>query len=337
MNRDECNRSRFLPEDRGGHYESWFQRANHAERPLGFWIRYTVFSPRGHPSGHAPSCGRSISMASAGASAPPSRSFRSPRLASPQAPSTCRIGDARLDSCSASSARRTRRAACAARDPHEAPPPIRCCSCGRRSTTAACPRRRRWSSSPNASFSGSLVVDGETVEVDGWLGSQNHNWGSKHTDEYAWGQVAGFDGAPGTFLECSTARLKIGPLWTPRLTLVVLRLEDREDANGIAQALRAEGSFDFGSWRLRTRSDEASIEGRFRRPPRPSSGWSTTTRPEARRPASTASCGLRAPGRAARAAGADPSLEASRRLRDPDRAHRSRDCGRRLISCCPRG
>lgn len=97
--------------------------------------------------------------------------------------------------------------------------------------------------------------------------SQNHNWGSKHTDEYAWGQVAGFDDAPGTFLECSTARLKIGPLWTPRLTLVVLRLEDREiRLNGIAQALRAQGSFDFGSWRLRTRSDEAGIEARFEAP-----------------------------------------------------------------------
>lgn len=29
-----------------GHYESFFQRANHPTRPLAFWIRYTIFSPK---------------------------------------------------------------------------------------------------------------------------------------------------------------------------------------------------------------------------------------------------------------------------------------------------
>ena len=32
-----------------GHYESFFQRANHPTRPLAFWIRYTIFSPKGRP------------------------------------------------------------------------------------------------------------------------------------------------------------------------------------------------------------------------------------------------------------------------------------------------
>lgn len=32
-----------------GHYESFFQRANHPSRPLAFWIRYTIFSPRNRP------------------------------------------------------------------------------------------------------------------------------------------------------------------------------------------------------------------------------------------------------------------------------------------------
>ena len=32
-----------------GHYESFFQRANHPTRPLAFWIRYTLFSPHAHP------------------------------------------------------------------------------------------------------------------------------------------------------------------------------------------------------------------------------------------------------------------------------------------------
>jgi len=38
---------------------------------------------------------------------------------------------------------------------------------------------------PHARFTGTLEVDGRVVEVDGWPGSQNHNWGERHTDRYA--------------------------------------------------------------------------------------------------------------------------------------------------------
>ena len=33
-----------------GHYESWFQRANHPTRPLALWIRYTIFAPSHGPA-----------------------------------------------------------------------------------------------------------------------------------------------------------------------------------------------------------------------------------------------------------------------------------------------
>src|SRR5262245_37179955 len=47
--RDALNVARFRPGDRGGCYESFYQRANHPTEPLAFWIRYTVFCPRGRP------------------------------------------------------------------------------------------------------------------------------------------------------------------------------------------------------------------------------------------------------------------------------------------------
>ena len=46
---EQANWARFRAGQMTGHYESFFQRANHPNRPLAFWIRYTVFSPRGHP------------------------------------------------------------------------------------------------------------------------------------------------------------------------------------------------------------------------------------------------------------------------------------------------
>ena len=42
--------------------------------------------------------------------------------------------------------------------------------------------------------------------VDGWTGSVNHNWGTRHTPAYAFGQVCGFDDAPDSSLEIVTAR-----------------------------------------------------------------------------------------------------------------------------------
>ena len=48
MDRVECNAFRY---DGGsqGHYESYFQRANHPSEPRAFWIRYSIFSPKGRP------------------------------------------------------------------------------------------------------------------------------------------------------------------------------------------------------------------------------------------------------------------------------------------------
>ena len=43
------NGARWRPDDPRGHYESWFCPANHPTEPLAFWIRYTIFSPRGRP------------------------------------------------------------------------------------------------------------------------------------------------------------------------------------------------------------------------------------------------------------------------------------------------
>jgi hypothetical protein len=42
---------------------------------------------------------------------------------------------------------------------------------------------------PLAHFNGSLSLNGETINIADWIGSQNHNWGRRHTDLYAWGKL----------------------------------------------------------------------------------------------------------------------------------------------------
>jgi hypothetical protein len=120
---------------------------------------------------------------------------------------------------------------------------------------------------PLARFAGSLAVDGAVIDVSGWVGSQNHNWGAQHTDRYAWGQVAGFDNDPDSFLEVATARLKIGPVWTPSLTPIVLRHHGEEFAlNALLQTIRVRASFDYFTWHFHSRTDAISLEGTISAP-----------------------------------------------------------------------
>ena len=46
---DDFNCARYRTGQAPGHYESYFQRANHPTQSLAFWVRYTIFSPTGRP------------------------------------------------------------------------------------------------------------------------------------------------------------------------------------------------------------------------------------------------------------------------------------------------
>jgi hypothetical protein len=80
---------------------------------------------------------------------------------------------------------------------------------------------------------------------------------------------------------------EIGPFWTPRMTILVLRHEGREYAlNAIGGALRAKASIAYFDWSFSTRADDVEIEGRFTAPASRFIALTTTTRPADRRPAS---------------------------------------------------
>jgi hypothetical protein len=129
------------------------------------------------------------------------------------------------------------------------------------------PRAKSFVGVPMAIYEGKVTVDGQTFEIDKWAGSQNHNWGSRHTDYYAFGQVAGFDNAPETFLEIVSAQLKFGPLWTPVLTPLVLRHHGKDHSFiRLPQTLRARGKFHYFDWTFGAENDEVKIEGRIQAP-----------------------------------------------------------------------
>jgi hypothetical protein len=264
--RSRANHTRYRPGQDTGHYESFFLRANHANRSLAFWIRYTIFSPAGSPdaalgelwavyfdgeSGHHMAVKEEVPLSQC--------TFKTSEL-------FVAVDDARLEPGAL--------AGSAAPGGHsfswdltfsgDAEPlfmlPVDLYE-------AEVPRAKALVALPMALFNGSLHVDGKEIEVADWVGSQNHNWGTRHTDHYAWGQVAGFDTHPDSFLEVATARLKIGESWTPFMTPIVLRHQGEEIAlNSMSQATAAKGSFYYFNWDFSSETDAIRLDGRISAP-----------------------------------------------------------------------
>ncbi len=249
-----------------GHYESWFQRANHPTRPLGLWIRYTIFAPT-DPT--RPACGELWAIWFDG------ERGRITAAKSEHPIAACRfdrdalgvgIGDAVLDHTAlrGEAVGGGHRIAWSLDYGGDSPPLLLLPEAvyGR-----GFPRAKALVGVPLCRYHGELDVDGERIAIDGWLGSQNHNWGSRHTDRYAWGQVAGFDGRDDAMLECSTAKLRIGPLWTPWLTVAVLRLGDETFAfNSLARSPLGRAHLDGLHWRFDTGNGRERMRVEFGAP-----------------------------------------------------------------------
>jgi hypothetical protein len=262
----DCNLARYKPGSKAGLYESFFMRANHPSRPLAFWIRYTLFSPRHHPQEAIGELWAVYFDGENGRHVAVKQDVPIAHCAFSASEFLVDVNDAylrpgKLEGTAASGAHAIswKLSFGGAAAPLFLLPPAL--------YRAALPRAKSLVSLPFATFDGSLAVDRTVVGVSGWVGSQNHNWGSKHTDHYAWGQVAGFDTYADSFLEVGTARLKIGPLWTPFMTLLVLRHRGEEiRLNTLRQSLRARASFTYFDWQFHSENDAVRVDGRISAP-----------------------------------------------------------------------
>jgi hypothetical protein len=243
-----------------GHYESWFLRANHPVRNVAFWIRYTIFAPLGRPQDAIGELwaiyfdGERRLIRAAKSELPIRDCFFAPSGLD------VRIGDAMLNAGQLhGSASGAHCIGWTLRYRDGGTPMI---FLPERAYEARLPKAKAVCTRPHVVFDGVLEVDGESIAIDGWVGSENHNWGSRHTDTYAWGQVVGFDDAPEAFLECATARLKLGPLWTPAMTIVCLRFGGHDyRLNSGPQLIRAKGAWQGFDWHFDSAQAGVRIHG----------------------------------------------------------------------------
>lgn len=244
---------------RGGHYESWFLRGNHPRDARAFWIRYTLFVPA---DGTRKQLGELWAIYFDGRAERVVASKQEYDIQSchfDKNGMNINIGPAHLESGRAEGSAQSEHHRIDWQLEYDDGDPS-LLLLPEAFYKAPFPKAKSVVSRPHVQFHGNLTVDGETIDVTGWHGSENHNWGSEHTHQYAWGQVMGFDNAPEAMLECATARVKVGPVPTPRLTIACLRLEDREYRfNRMTTALTSRGHYRFFRWSFATRKGNTHL------------------------------------------------------------------------------
>lgn len=256
----KANFSRFKPSSSKGFYESYFIRANHPTEKRAFWIRYTVFAPKDQPQRNM---GELWAIYFDGDEIYPTKAeFPIDDCKFPNKNFFVELQDNVINSAKAEG--KAGDISWKLNYSSEEKPlfllPLNYYSGGFPKAKALVPQ-------PFAKFKGHLKVGKQKINIDNWVGSQNHNWGEKHTDYYAWGQVSGFDNSPNTFLELITAKLIIGGVETPFLTILVLRHNGKEyHINGLKQWFKNKGSFEYFDWTFECETKEVSIKGRIHAP-----------------------------------------------------------------------
>lgn len=243
----------------GGHYESWFVRANHPLQPQALWIRYTLF----RAADDRPALGEVWAMWFDG------EQQRTVAAKEEFPLQDCQYsaegmkvfaGGNRLEPGKLSG-QLQHRGNNLTWDLHYDGGRAPLLFLPESFYQRPLPKAKSLVSRPMITLHGTITINGETLKLDSWRGSENHNWGSQHTDRYAWGQVAGFDNAPEAFLECATAQIRLGPVFSPKLSIAALCLDgERFQFNRIGTALRARAHYHPFEWELETGNRDAHLQ-----------------------------------------------------------------------------
>ncbi len=222
------NLVRYDPRSSGGHVESYFLKANAADEPKAFWLKFTIYQPDGRPE-------KTVGDVWAIAFDGNGHNHVAVKESYPIA--SCKLGreSVGVEYGPSSFTTGKTKGKCTAKghtiswdlefDPvgesfHHFP--------NEKLYKTKVPSSKALSPYPDTHFRGWLEVDGKRLTISNWKGMQGHNWGTKHTDLYAWGHCSLWDGGEDdTFFEGFTGKLKLGPLWTPPVTRLFLRYKGK--------------------------------------------------------------------------------------------------------------
>ncbi len=265
--RVEPNGVRFDSARSRGHVESYFLKVNDPVRPRALWLKSTILHRRGTP-------GESAIAEAWAVLFDRDRGHTAHKTTTPIARAHFGAGpdlDVEVAGCALSSTRARGSLGDLEWDlvisPHAQPLFVYGHS---RMYTGKLPSQKNLSPIPDLTVSGTLRLRGETWDVTEWRGSLGHNWGSRHTHLYAWGQVTLWDGvgtspenASDLVFEGATGRVAIGPIVTPPLTVLSVRWRGvHYDWNALADVRRNKACIhDCRRWTFSGENESGTIEG----------------------------------------------------------------------------
>lgn len=130
------------------------------------------------------------------------------------------------------------------------------------------PKTKPVSPHQDARVSGTVTIDGRSIQVESAPGQQTHIWGERHALCWAWGHCNIWDGGAEAVWEGLDSRVMIGPWRSPSLSLFFLRAGGREYRfNTFASLVKNQSRWLIGDWTFRARSGEFELLGSARAEP----------------------------------------------------------------------
>jgi hypothetical protein len=256
----DWNAARFDPSGGGGHVESYFLKLNDAEGRRALWLKATILARQGGGAPVAEAWAIAFDREGTHAGAKEIVPLDRARLSAERLDvrvADLAISPGKIEGSVTSNGRKI--AIDLAFTTTSAPlilfPSLRMYE-------GPLPSSKLVSPYPDARFTGHYAVDGERVEVEGWRGMQGHNWGKRHAELYAWAHCNQWENEEDLIFEGATARVKVGPLLAPPLTvLCVWRRGVRYAFNQPSVLLRSRGEIGARAWTFRAESPLARVEG----------------------------------------------------------------------------
>jgi hypothetical protein len=259
------NAVRYVGNDSRGHVESHFLKATAPDADRALWIRHTVFVPRRRPElavaelwGIAFDRRNGGSIAAAKNTRPIGDATYTAapfRIVSPAA--TLETGRARGEITGGAHTLRWDLVFDAHGPPFH-PFPVE------GMYRAPFPKSKTLTPYPSTCFDGELIVDGQRWEIAHWPGMQGHNWGRHHADAYAWGHCNQWEDAPrgGAWFEGVSARVRMGPVLIPWLSVAALHVDDETIRfDGVRAMTSRSVGVGWYRWKFALEAARARLEG----------------------------------------------------------------------------
>jgi hypothetical protein len=133
--------------------------------------------------------------------------------------------------------------------------------------TAPFPKKKIITPAPRLRFTGHLDILGTRIDVRDWIGLRGHNWGSEHAFSYAYGNCNLFREDPEALIDLFTAKVRVGPLITPWVSLGILRQTVSSTAFAHCDGPSPRAVVAFPHWAVTLRRPNLSLETHWQADP----------------------------------------------------------------------